>query len=438
MQTERDAQNHTESTDRRRFLKLVGTLGVVGLAGCGGDGGGTDTGANSTRSGTSDGTDDTDTTTDDGGGTSTGTDGEGRPTDADTPDETETEAPNQDIPDDPPSLVSFEGGGLVGSGETTTLTATVSNPYLYPIRSVEVRLEAPNDGWTVEATGETALGTIETASSVEVSWEVTAPEDADGDVTLAGSASYATNTDSTETQFSRSITVFDPGVPQDGLEAYYSLDGDTATNAVTGADALENGSPTPGAEGIVGNGFSFEPAGTSGGGSPAENDGLQSAEGLPLNDGAGAVGAWVNVTDHDDYGRLYQVGGAFNDVPESGWQTRFDQANDSILIETRDGGNVSQIATTPPLDTDTWYYVVTVMQESEGRIHLFDQNGELSGSPWTGDPATWATSGSDPLFMMTGGFDEGTNGTMDEVRGYSRALTETEILELYAASGGSV
>jgi Zn-dependent M28 family amino/carboxypeptidase len=78
------------------------------------------------------------------------------------------------------------------------------------------------------------------------------------------------------------------------------------------------------------------------------------------------------------------------------------------------------------------------MQAGEGRIHLFDQDGELSGSPWTGDPAAWATSGSDPLFLMTGGYDEGTNGIMDEVRGYSRALTETEVLELYTGSGGNV
>jgi hypothetical protein len=423
-------QDRTEGANRRRFIKAIGVLGVVGLAGCGGD---------DTESPSETGTDGDGTETDTGGTeTTTETGGEGTPADTGTPDETETETSNQNIPDDPPAVVSFGGGGTVESGGTTTLTTTVENPYLYPMQSIELSLEAPDDGWSIEATGETSLGTVEISGSAMVSWEVTAPADADGSTTLTGSISYATNTDSTEAQFSQSITVFDPDdIPQDGLEAYYSLDGDTATNAVTEADALENGSPTSGAEGIVGSGFGFEPAGTTGTNDQAENDGLQSGEDLPLNDGEGTIGAWVNIAGHDDYGRLYQVGGAFGTVPDSGWQTRFDQANDSVLIETRDGGNVSQIATTPPLDTDTWYYVATVIQEGEGRIHLFDQDGELSGSPWTGDPATWATSGSDPLFLMTGGYDEGTNGTMDEVRAYSRALTETEVLELYAGSGGS-
>jgi hypothetical protein len=431
MDPESDDQDRTGSANRRRFVKAIGTLGVVGLAGCGGD---------DTESPGETGTDGDDTETDTGGtDTPTEPDGEETPTDTDTLDETETETPTQDIPDDPPTVVSLSGGGAVESGGTTTLTATVENPYLFPIQSVEVRLESPDSGWTIEATGETTLGTIETTSSAAVSWEITVPADADAGVTLTGSVSYATNTDSTETEFTQSITVFDPGeVPQDGLEAYYSLDGDTATNAVTGTDAIENGSPTPGAEGIVGDGFSFEPAGTTGPDDPAENDGLQSGENLPLNDAEGTIGAWINVAGHDDYGRLYQVGGAFGTVPDSGWQTRFDQANDTVLIETRDGADTSEIATTPPLDTDTWYYVVTVMQAGEGRIHLFDQDGELSGSPWTGDPAAWATSGSDPLFLMTGGYDEGTNGIMDEVRGYSRALTETEVLELYTGSGGNV
>jgi len=104
--------------------------------------------------------------------THTPTETSGGGTETDT--ETGTGTADQNVPDDPPRRVAFGGGGSVQPGGTTTLMATVENPYLFPIRSVQLRLEAPDADWTVEATGDTNLGTIDTASTAEVSWEVTA------------------------------------------------------------------------------------------------------------------------------------------------------------------------------------------------------------------------------------------------------------------------
>jgi hypothetical protein len=212
------------------------------------------------------------------------------------------------------------------------------------------------------------------------------------------------------------------------LAAYYALDGSTATNAITGADAATNGSPSSGAAGIRNDAFSFD---------TATDDGLGSGQNLSLNDGQGTVAGWVYVTGHDSFGRLFQVGGSFTSFPDTGWQVRFAGGNDNILIETRAGSDLSEIAKTPPLDRGRWYFVVGVMDQGGspvGRIHLFDRDGELDGSPWTGDPANWTTSSSDPLFLMAGGNTEYTSGRMDEVYAYPTALSESEITDLYRSS----
>jgi hypothetical protein len=430
-----------EHTQRRRFLKAVGALGVVGLAGCSGDGDGTesptgtesDTNETEPPTGTESDTNEpgSPTRTETPGGTTetvteTETPGETEPTATTTP----TETPNQDFPSDRPTVVSFSGGGAVEPGGTTTLMVVAENPYLFPLQSVRVSLEAPGDDWTVEATGDTNLGTIEPAGSAEASWEVTAPEGADGQFTIQGSVSYESETDQAEANLSTSITVFDPGdIPQDGIEAYYSLNGDTAANLVTGTDAVENGSPSSGAAGVVGDAFSFDHTST---------EGLKSGEALALNGQAATVGAWVNFTSKNDFGRIYQIGGDFADIPDDGWQTRFDGSNDNLLIETRDGGSLTELVPTDALDSDTWYFVVTVLDEpgDEARIHAYDQSGELSNSPYTGalgSPA-WSQTGSERLVLMAGGNDEGTSGRMDEVRAYSRALSESEVTTLYQGS----
>jgi hypothetical protein len=416
---------------RRRFLKAIGALGVVGIAGCSGDGDGTDT------TGT-DG-DGTDTTETDGDGTdTTGTDGDGTDTtetDGDGTDTaTETEAPDQNIPDDPPTVVTLDGGRSVQPGGTATLTATVENPYLFPIQSVQLGMGAPDGDWTVEATGDTNLGTIDTADTATVSWDITAPEGASEGVTLTGTFSYETNSDSDEVSLSQSVAVFEPGdVPEDGLEAYLPFEGDTATNLVTGTDATVVGEPTTGAEGIVGDAFEFTENGTR----DSVADAIVTEE-LPLNGEGATVGAWLNFTGHEDYGRIYQVGGTTGATPTAGWDIEFNEDTDSVWdvhwSSTEDGGGRLE-STETSLASGTWLFIVTVVDGDDGRLHVFDESGELEGSPTTGSASREQTDGGALILMAADGSD--TVGRMDEVRAYSRALSESEVTALYQGSGGS-
>ena len=385
---------------RRRFMKTLGAVGVAGIAGCGGDGDGTPT------------------DTEPPGETST---------DTEPPGETPTSTEAQPI-EDPIQLLEL-GGGSAGPGGTTTLSGSANNPYLYSLRNVVFTLSGPDD-WTI-STPEKQFDSIDTGSSVDVSWEVTAPDSASGSTEFTLTTSYETTSDSAELTQTVDVLVFEPGnVPGDGLEAYYPLDG-SATNAVTGTDATVAGEPATDAEGVVNGAFEF----TETGDRSSVADALVT-EDLPLNGEGATVGAWVNVTGHEPYSKLFQIGGSLDGLPPNGWDIEFNDTADSAWIVTwTDEEAVRAEATETSLSTDTWYFIVAVVDGDDARLHVFDQSGEIDDSPKSGS-GDRAQTDAVPLHLMAGAGDD-TAGRLDEVRAYSRALSEEEVTALYGGSSAS-
>jgi hypothetical protein len=425
MEWNTDDSTNSVTADRRRFLRALGVVGVAGLAGCGGDGDGdtpTDTDAATTDPPT-----DTTETTDTAGATDTET-----PTETAT--DTATPTANQDFGDDPPRLMTLEGGGSISPGGTTTLTGEILNSYLFPVQSVAVTFEPPSDDWEITATDSASFDEIPSQGREEVTWEISAPENADGEYTFTGAISYESNTDAAEIDLSHSVVVFTPGeVPQDGLEAYISFDTDAATNQVTGTDAAVVGEPETDADGVINSAWGFTDNGT--------RDTVADAvvtEDLPLNGEEATVGAWFNFTSHENYGRIYQIAGATDTTPgdgELGWDVEFNESGDSVFVVNWNGDSGRVTPTETVLEPDTWYFVVTVVDGDEARLYVFDENGQLDASPGTGT-APRTQSDAEPLILMAADGSD-TVGRMDEVRAYSRALSEQEVLELYAGSGGA-
>lgn len=419
MEWNTDDSTNSVTADRRRFLRALGAVGIAGLAGCGGDGDGdtpTETDAETTDPPT-DTTETTDTET---------------PTETATPTDTATPTANQDFGDDPPQLMTLEGGGSVSPGGTTTLTGEILNSYLFPVQSVEVTFEPPNDDWEITATDSASFDEIPSQDREEVTWEITAPEDADGEYTFTGTISYESNTDSAESDLSHSVVVFTPGeVPQDGIEAYISFDTDAATNQVTGNDAEVVGEPDTDADGVINSAWGFTDNGT--------RDTVADAvvtEDLPLNGEGATVGAWFNFSSHEDFGRVYQVAGATDATPETvGWDVEFNSDTDSVFVVNWNGDSGRVTPTETGLESGTWYFVVTVISGDEASMYVFDENGQLDASPGSGT-APRTQSDAEPLILMAADGSD-TVGRMDEVRAYSRALSEQEVLELYAGSGGA-
>jgi hypothetical protein len=421
MQRDTTDGDATDRTNRRRFLKTVGAVGIAGLAGCGGDGDGT-----ATETPTPEETETPTETT--AGETPTATEATGTtPGDTATETPTETATPGQNIPPDPPSIVTFSGGGSVSPGGTTTLTGSIQNPYLFPLRNVEVSLTAP-EGLSISADGSTTFDELETQATAEITWEISAPEDADGEYTVSGTVGFESATDSAETDVSHTVVVFSAGdVPGDGLEAYFSFDGDAATNAVTGTDGEVTGDPTTDASGVVNGAWEF----TTDGSRTSTVDAVTSGEELPLNGEGATVACWINFTDHEPFGRLLQVGGdiATNTVDAPGHEIVFDNEADALYIYAKTASS------SIPVSPETWYFVVGVVDGTDARLHVFNADGEIDASPVSVDDMRSPTDG-EPLVMMSGD-DSETAGRLDEVRAYSRALSEQEILELYGGSGGA-
>jgi len=437
MRTDSDGFDVYKNANRRRFLKAIGALSMTGLAGCGGD---DDDGNTPTET-----TEPADTTeapattappeTTAPPATTAPSETTAPPATTEPPETTEpgTETPNQSFGDDPEALLEIEGGYLE-SGESKTLSGELANPYLFPIQSVEVTLEPPSDGWEVSSTGDTSFDTIDTQQSEEVGWEVTAPEDANGEIAIEGTVSYESTTDSADVPLSIPIQVFTPGnAPQDGLEAYFSLDGDTPVNEVTGNEADVVGEPTSGADGVVDSAWEFTADGTT---ETVAN--VVISEQLPINGEEATIAAWINASElTEPYSRVYQVDDGGNPgLGEStnGYNVEFFDTNATLHGQLWDGGDTGRDSTASvSVGTQSWYFVVTVAQGDEITWYAYSQTGEQSG-PGSA-PGTRGQSDTAALMLMCGDGRD-TPGRMDEVRAYSRALSEDEILELFLASGG--
>jgi hypothetical protein len=421
----------TDDANRRRFLKTIGALGVVGLAGCGGDGDGTDEPAdttepmNTTAPGNT--TEPMDTTA---------------PADTTEPADTGTPTPtdggeNQPLGEDPDPLLSIEGSSLQ-VGESTILEGTLRNPYLFAVQNVEVAMEAPGDDWEVSPTGDTSFDTIASQGSETVGWEITAPEEADGEFSLEGTVSYETTTDSAEIPVSVPLIIFVPGeAPQEGLEAYFPLDGDTPVNQLTGNEAdvagASPGEASGGASGFVGDAWEF----TANGDAETAANAIVS-EALPINGEGATVGAWMYAEEViEDYGRAFHVDeGGNTDSPTNGYNIEFSGADPTLSPQYWDGGSIGvDSGSAVPAPTGEWLFVVMVVEGDDCRYHTFGTDGELDGSPQEGT-GTRGQSEEASLIMMAGDGRE-TVGRMDEMRAYSRALSEEEVRNLYTASGGT-
>ena len=407
-----------DHADRRTFLAALGALGVTGLAGCGGDDGTESPGATTEPMGTTEPVATTPATTEPPGTTAPGTTASGTSVFGDTP----------------ATLISFEGGATAEPGGTTTLTGIFENNYLFTVTDGEFTLGLP-EGWSATASGNT-FDSLDQQSERTVEWEITVPDDASGAAELTVTGSYrGPNGGVAEVSTTVSVTVFAPGdVPSDGLEAYFALDADTPVNVVTGTTAEVVGEPTTGVSGVVGSAYEFTMDGTTTDRAPGVADALVSGEDLPLNGAGATVGVWFRYAEHEPFSRVYQVGGGLGGgegvggIP--GFEITFVGESDDIRIYNTDGDTGAIIGLTP----DTWYFIVSVLDGDDARLHVFDSEGELDGSPVTGS-AGRSQSDAEPLLMMAGDQAD-TTGRMDEVRAYSRALSESEVERLYGGSGG--
>ncbi len=182
-----------ERGGRRRFLKAMGALGVTGVAGClGGDDDDTPTPTEADTP-TDTGTMETDTPTP--------TDTEAMETDTPTPTDTET---GPQLPPDPAPLISLDVAAISPNAET--LNATITNPYLFDIADGSVELEGP-EGWELTPIEGTEFETLESQSVQDAAWELSLPDDVDGEYELSASVTYSAGEDTADVTATLPVTI---------------------------------------------------------------------------------------------------------------------------------------------------------------------------------------------------------------------------------------
>jgi hypothetical protein len=393
-------------TNRRTLLLALGATGVTGLAGCGGDdGGGTDT-----PTGT-DATTVTETTA--GTDASTGTD-----TPTDTPTETGSSTATrttEKIRSPPDPLLSFSGSTVGSPGSTVTLSGTLSNPYLFDVHAVELSVSTP-EGWSVSPTDPQTFDSIDTGGDRSVTWDLTVPEDAEGQSTVAIDVSYESATDSASVTLEQSVTVFTGDVPVEGLLAHYPLDGDTPTDASgNGNDATINGDPDTGISGAVNGAYALD------------GDFLELPAFTPSDDSV-SVAMWLNADNlSSDTEFLF-----WGDGPPQFelWYT------DGLRFIYYDGSSFG-ITGAPTLNTDEWIHLAGTYDDSTGEWTLYVDGTDVAtanDSIGSTDTADVALSGNASRIGLHPDVGRQMAGSVDEVRVYDRALSGSEVETLAAES----
>lgn len=208
-----------------------------------------------------------------------------------------------------------------------------------------------------------------------------------------------------------------------GLLAYYRFD---ETSGTTAADSSGNGqtaSLSGGATfsaGIQGNAVTLN--GTS--------QYVSVPSGLLSNAASFSVSAWVKLTSSPTWCRLFDFGSGTTAYmflsPNSG------SATTRFAITSAGLGQEQQVNTTSPLPTGSWEHVVVTLSGSTATLYLqgvsVAQNTSMTLTPTSlgSTPQTWigrSQYGSDPYL----------NGQIDNFRVYGRALTPSEVRELYSA-----
>jgi len=112
-------------------------------------------------------------------------------------------------------------------------------------------------------------------------------------------------------------------------------------------------------------------------------------------------------------------------------------ANDRFYGNLYDGTNNPFISgAASSVTADTWYHLVFIRNTSDDKIYLYVNGTEVTSGTGVTDSTTSVPTYSTFSLGSGNSSTEFTNGTIDEVGIWSRALTSSEVTELYNSGDG--
>lgn len=225
-----------------------------------------------------------------------------------------------------------------------------------------------------------------------------------------------------------------------GLVGYWKMDETSWTNNCSTAAALDssgngkdavscpNGTgPTGGVAGKYGNGGDFNSASDQRLSVGAVNTVLDIT-------GAQTVSMWVNIDVDQAQGLMSRSGNS----GDPGFRLALNSGNTAEFV-VADSGNVSYSSgVSSALTTGVWYHIVGVYAPSKAvQIYV---NGKLSNQNTTQIPSSQRVSiNYNSIWFARDANDDGPfDGKLDETRIYNRALSPSEVVQLYELAPGPV
>lgn len=211
------------------------------------------------------------------------------------------------------------------------------------------------------------------------------------------------------------IGVADAGL-MDGLALYLPFDGDTQDLSPNGTDGINSGVTwTNDAQGAPGNAAYFDGSGSQ----------VYVSDTPSLDPDYLTLSFWFNLASFDEARELVNKIGSNGDI-SYGSEIRGNTLYFRISADGTASG-ITDLAATTAVQVGTWYHFAGTYDGSEMRVYL---NGNLEATT----PKTGSVFDSS-VDLRIGRYDYFSGwvfqGAMDEVALWDRALTESEISQLY-------
>jgi len=212
------------------------------------------------------------------------------------------------------------------------------------------------------------------------------------------------------------------GALTDNNEAYYTLDNTLVDATGNGNDLTNYGGATYTTSGKINGAYDFD----------GVDDYMDMGNSASLTLDSFTLSSWIYVNDFSSYHGIIGMGDGTHFFE---WFT----LTDGTLYFEKDGSTRPKSITTNTLNTNTWYHVVLVYNATSQTGDIYINGVEASYSTYqvgSGSSTIDGTTGNKYIGLRQGGtnfFD----GTIDEVSIWSRALSSSEVTELYNSGSGS-
>lgn len=210
----------------------------------------------------------------------------------------------------------------------------------------------------------------------------------------------------------------------DGLVAYWKLDGDS-TDSVASFDGSDTTITYSAGNGKINNGAGF-------GGSSEIDFGDSSS--FTFTNEIMSVSLWMKAATGHTANRAFMLMKSNWTSGVYEWAIFNDNADHAqFQCYTSAGSAIMTAISTTDVFDDAWHHVVAVADGSKGYIYVDDSEESGGGVSFTGGMSDTAAV----MKMGIGtGLTPGYTGALDEVGLWSRALSSTEVTQLYNSGDG--